>query len=423
MHIKPQDRSYDLDNLTENTFWSKSAGKEINLHKIHAYPAKFPSLLVSKSFEYAKENGFNVKTVGDVFCGCGTTALEAKIHGVNFWGCDINPVATLIARTKSSTYDDERVHKYLKKIVQYSKIHKPEIEPVDNERIHYWFRDEEIIELQAILEAINTIVKNKKYKDFFLCAFSNILKKCSMWLTKSIKPQMDRNKIPATPIDTFVQQVMFMIKANSEFKSSQTQSSNTYSKIITSNFLSLKFPEPFLDLLVTSPPYAVSYEYADLHQLSALWLGYANDYRDLRAGSIGSTHNIEITENEVMPKLNRIGVETYRSLLKKDFSKAKSVAKYFLDLEMTVKQSKRILKKNSLAVFVIGDTKYKGVDVSNSSFLIKSLFENGFKDVWVYKRKITSKNLTPYRDSKGRFSSCSRKRHVYSHEYIIVTTF
>lgn len=45
---------------------------------------------------------------------------------------------------------------------------------------------------------------------------------------------------------------------------------------------------PKTDLIITSPPYVTSYEYADLHQLSSLWLGYTEDYRDLRKGSIGS---------------------------------------------------------------------------------------------------------------------------------------
>ena len=51
----------------------------------------------------AEEKGMEVKTVADVFCGCGTTAVEAKKNGKDFWGCDINPVATLIAQVKNET--------------------------------------------------------------------------------------------------------------------------------------------------------------------------------------------------------------------------------------------------------------------------------------------------------------------------------
>lgn len=49
-----------------------------------------------------------------------------------------------------------------------------------------------------------------------------------------------------------------------------------------------------------------SYEYADLHQLSSLWLGYTEDYRDLRKGSIGSIYNSDDFIVDVQ-KLNKTG--------------------------------------------------------------------------------------------------------------------
>ncbi len=47
-----------------------------------------------------KEKQTPIKTIGDIFCGCGTTALEARLNKKQFWGCDINPVATLISKAK-----------------------------------------------------------------------------------------------------------------------------------------------------------------------------------------------------------------------------------------------------------------------------------------------------------------------------------
>src|ERR1051325_10674794 len=66
----------------------------------------------SKALEYAKQQRRSVTTIADIFCGCGTTAFEAKRNGIDFWGCDINPVATLIARTKSRVYQKTRLEKY-----------------------------------------------------------------------------------------------------------------------------------------------------------------------------------------------------------------------------------------------------------------------------------------------------------------------
>ncbi len=48
-------------------------------------------------------------------------------------------------------------------------------------------------------------------------------------------------------------------------------------------------------LIVTSPPYVTSYEYADLHQLTALWFEYTKSLSDFRQRFIGTSHN-EIKE-------------------------------------------------------------------------------------------------------------------------------
>ena len=92
--------------------WNFSNDTELTMHSMHAYPAKFPSFIAKKAFDYAETEGVTIKRVADIFCGCGTVALEAKTHGKDFWGCDINPVAKLIAKVKSESYDIDTIKKY-----------------------------------------------------------------------------------------------------------------------------------------------------------------------------------------------------------------------------------------------------------------------------------------------------------------------
>ena len=88
------------------SYWNFGDEREDPIHRIHSYPAKFPAFITSKALRYAEQEGVNVRMVADVFCGCGTTAVEAKRSGKNFWGCDINPVASLIAQVKTHHYRD-----------------------------------------------------------------------------------------------------------------------------------------------------------------------------------------------------------------------------------------------------------------------------------------------------------------------------
>ena len=69
--------------------WNDCEENELIMHTIHSYPAKFPAFIASKAFEYAEKEGVAVKRVSDIFCGCGTVALEAKVRGYESC-CNIN---------------------------------------------------------------------------------------------------------------------------------------------------------------------------------------------------------------------------------------------------------------------------------------------------------------------------------------------
>lgn len=400
-------------------FWNEPGEKNIKMHNIHYYPAKFPALIVSKSLEYAKEKNIKISTIADIFCGCGTTALEARRKGINFWGCDINPVATLIAKTKSQYYVQSKLKKYSEKVLS-SYLNNDETTPayyLSHPRIKYWFSKSQISDLYHLLSSIKKSVPKGKYQDFFMCAFSNILKPASRWLTKSIKPQVDPNKRISKVRLLYTQQVDFMVKAMNELK--KTSPATSQVKIITANYLNLDIKKPFADMIITSPPYVTSYEYADLHQLSAIWLGFSDDYRTLRQGSIGSLYHDSLTQNK-LDEVNEYAKMIYDKLSRKDSRKAKSVVKYFYDLKNTVDKAYKILKSGGLSVFVIGNTEYSGVAVNNAKYLHDCMLERGFSNITISKRIIRGKTLSPYRDSKGRFSSNSKDRKVYRYEFVII---
>jgi hypothetical protein len=358
--------------------------------------------------------------MGDIFCGCGTSALEARRNKINFWGCDINPVATLIADVKSRTYDVAQLERYYNAILNRydeTSFRTPK-KYKSNQRIKFWFHLSQINRLYRLLRLIKTEIPPGKYRNFFLVAFSNILKGGSKWLTKSIKPTIDKKKQIQDIKKLFSHQMKMMIKAAQEAHTQMTDQT-IQSKIETSNFLNIDSTTPFVDMLITSPPYVTSYEYADLHQLSTLWLGYVNDYRTLRSGTIGSVYQTIISENDIAG-LNETGKYIYTSLVKAKKSKAKSVAKYFIDIKNTVDKTYSIITPGGLAVFVIGNTKLRSVYIDNAKYLTECMIQKGYAEIDIYKRRISSKILSPYRNKNGKFSNDKRKRKIYSYEFVII---
>ncbi|WP_221769640.1 class I SAM-dependent methyltransferase [Listeria booriae] len=406
-------KEIDFSNISVDTYWNFGDSKEDKIHKIHSYPAKFPSFITQKALEYAERDGMEIKKVADLFCGCGTAAYEANKEGYEFWGCDINPVAALIARVKSRKLEANKLNTYYDRIMDNFNVVSAPITLNVNDRIKYWYEENQIIDLMRLRDSITTTCKNNSYYlEFFLCAFSNILKPTSRWLTKAIKPQIDPHKKIINVKLAYQKQFRFMYRANEE----SGVNSDVDVRIEVANSLELR-GEGNIDLIVTSPPYVTSYEYADLHQLSLLWLNFTDDYRVYRANTIGSKHsNIQKDLNN----LNRIGSKIVEPFLVNDKSKARAIKKYYLDMQAITKVTHGLLANNGMALFVIGNTEYKGVHIDNAQHLALSLYESGFKKVYVTKRKISNKILSPYRDENGKFSSDTTGRKIYNEEFILI---
>ena len=406
---------YKINNNT--TQWNFGEAKEPKIHRIHAYPAKFPAFITPKAVALARQKGVNVRCIADVFCGCGTTAFEARKLQLDFWGCDINPVATLIAKVKSAHHDVESLR------LRYSAIRRQYSRRLGGvsvrglpSRLNHWYSQGRKRQLKALLDSIKAETQEGAVRDFFLVAFSNILKPVSNWLTKSIKPQIDPNKKPETALHAFSRQFDFMIKAIEESPVVE----NTGSRIENANLLEREVEQPIADVVVTSPPYVTSYEYADLHQLSSLWLGFASDYRDLRNGTIGSMFGKPDVKKD-LAQINEIGAGMVTKLMAVDSNKAAASARYFADMKCTVDKCNQLLRSGGMVFFVIGDTEYKGVKVKNSLYLAQCLESAGFIDVEMDRRQITGKILTPYRNSIGRFSrSSNAEKKIYAEEYVLM---
>jgi len=388
-------------------------------HGYHRYPAKFIPQIVSRLAEkYTNEGDLIV----DPFGGCGTTLVESKVMGRPSVGVDINPVAVLITKAKTTPIDPKKIEKAFtilrEKIDNYSK--DTEIKAPEHERIDYWFKPEEKRKLAFIFTEISKL-KDQDIRDFFYCGFSNILKNCSIWLQKSNKPTRDLNKKPSDPIQTFYKQIKMMMRGNARFYelSKEKNYLGIPSQVYCTDARTIPVKDNSVSLIVTSPPYVTSYEYADLHQLTALWMEYTKDLSDFRKRFIGtSCHN----KKDLV--LNSVLAEKIRNeLLEKDKKTAEEVSTYFSEMNQVFMEMKRIIKSDGKTCIVIGNTSLKGVEILNAEVFAEQLQNLGLKIVDIIKREIPSKNLPSVRDEKtGKFAKISDKNKIsaYPTEYILI---
>ena len=134
-------------------------------HDYHRYPAKFIPQLVERLIdEYI--NGEQAH-INDPFMGCGTTIVSAISRGYQASGTDINKIAYLITKVKSTPIEpvllNQKINDLLYRLSPFSELQRPLFHPRINpiipqqnlQRIQYWFTDEMIEQLGIILGAIN----------------------------------------------------------------------------------------------------------------------------------------------------------------------------------------------------------------------------------------------------------------------------
>ena len=413
-------------------------------HGYHRYPAKFIPQLVERLMDEYLDNG--TASVNDPFMGCGTTIVSAMSRGFHASGTDINKIAHLVTGAKATAirpdYLEGKVRHFL------SQVYFPNSEPEMNgsllaidenfinrfknhghspirkkhlERIDYWFSESVRDSLAEIL-ALILDETDSNVQSFFLVAFSHVLKTCSIWSQGSTKPTRDLKKCPTPPYDALRRHLMKMLKGNAQFYDVLPPQV----KVNPDHYLNIKagtakeqpVSDNSVDLIVSSSPYVTSYEYADLHQLSTLWLDLADDLKEYKKEFIGTSYK----QYEGKSLQSQIASDIVNEMAPKSGKKAKEIEAFFIDMQEVFDESFRILKQNGRCCYVIGNTKLKGVDILNAEAFAESLQYSGFKLDRLIKREIPLKILPQKRDEKtGRFASNDKANsEAYPTEYIII---
>lgn len=412
-------KRFDQTDVSPEWCFKNARSTEQWTHGYHRYPAKFLPNLVKKLIEdYTSEND----KIADLFAGCGTTLVEAKVHGRKSIGVDINPVAELITKVKTKPLSPDKLTKEYDKlkgaIADFNPGNYKGI--VKHERIDYWFFPEHKIKIAFLYDLILSI-SNESYRDFFLCALSNILKNCSRWLQSSTKPQLDPEKSPTDPFISFKIQVRRMMVKNKEFydKLKDLGYLKTECEIVLEDARKTKIKSNSIGAIITSPPYVTSYEYADIHQLTGYWYEYITDLRGFRKNFIGTFYSL----NQDISTPSALGQKIVNDIAEKEKRTAKEVANYFNDLYAVGEEMKRILKPSGHACLVMGNTTFREIKIKSAEVFAEILLTLEFELVEIIKRSIPYKLIPTIRDKKtGRFTKLNNKNSklVYPEEYILI---
>lgn len=416
-------RFINFDNIPENREWAFESVRSTEqwTHGYHRYPAKFLPDVVRKIIEeYAK--GSNL--IADLFAGCGTTLVEAEIHGISSVGVDINPVAKLITKVKTTPLAPNDLQQAYTALVNlFDKYNESDYEDIKkHERIDYWFTPSQKAKIAFLYDTVFHLEVDDDTKDFFYVCISHILKNCSWWLQSGTKPQRDMEKEPEDPFNEFKRHCNKMIGWNEKFYNELSKIGylGIPCEIYLGDARHTSITSESIDAIITSPPYVTSYEYADIHQLTAYWMEYISDIHEFRKKFIGSSYSGN--DSLIVPN-SKQAQKIVNDLSENSKHIARDVAQYFNDMQEVAKEMARVLAPNGHACIVIGNTKIKEVQIKSAEVFYEFLRNAGLRKVTVIKRSIPHKLMPTLRDKNtGRFTKLDNPncKKVYPNEYVII---
>jgi len=256
-------------------------------HNIHRYSGKFIPQIARRAIELLTAPG---ELVVDPYCGSGTTVLEAALSGRRAVGFDLNPLAILIARVKTTavpTAQLERLCHRLKADLSTIDLQQGALfqalsfgalnaDVQDDPRLSdpwftKWFEQPILYDLVRIDRVISQI-KDTQLRDVARVSFSDILRKSSRAHSGYPNVMFDRNaperERPIRPFQRALERVCGMVARLSSVSCSWPET-----RVELADATALPLADCSVDAIVSHPPYIGSIPYAEYGLLSLKWLG------------------------------------------------------------------------------------------------------------------------------------------------------
>lgn len=390
-------------------------------HCYHDYPARMIPQIARQFLKLFAKNEKGILL--DPYCGTGTTLVEGFIQGFNVIGFDLNPLARLIAKAKTTVFDLFEVDLYISDFNKFI-LSNPTFSEVPKitgvSRLEFWFKPE-VIEKLAIVKKFISEISKTEVKLFFLTAFSETVREASNTRTHEFKLYRYNDETLANFQPDVFGLMSGKLQRNRKGLLNFLKIIDKTSIIPTSDIFEFntveESPNKFdgiIDVVLTSPPYGDStttVAYGQYSRLSAAWLDLTEP---------------EKTDGKLMGSKKRKSVENFdcecldKAILKiadVDKKRAVEVSAFYSDLRESIRNISGLVKPSGLACYVVGNRKVKSVTLPTDLAVRRFFEQNSFKHINTFHRTIPNKRM-PLRNSPSNIVGATE--NTMNREFIIV---
>ena len=350
------------------------------IHRWFRFSAGFSATWVKHLIKVQKAKGY--ETVLDPFAGSGTVVLEGEQSDVEAVGIEAHPFLLRVAQTKlhwrqSASEFTEFALEVLRK-AESIDVRPSDYPPL----IEKCFPISTISRLDSIRIALEMSQGGSACSDLTWLALISILRECSPVGTAQwqyILPAKRKAKY-TDPYDAFLSKIEIMSR---DMAVRQLHNHGPKGQLVSGDARDCSsIEDKWADLVITSPPYANNYDYADATRLEMTFLGEVSGWKDLqdtvRQYLIRScSQHVSASKVNPAPLLSDPALKPILDELIPAFEKLDSmranrggkkqyhamIVAYFLDMARVWKALRRVTHDRSLLCFVIGDSAPYGIHI------------------------------------------------------------
>ncbi len=368
-------------------------------HCYHDYPARMIPQIADRLIETYSPNGLRLF---DPYCGTGSAMVEGLLHGMETFGTDLNPLARMLARAKTTYIDIKTLDVTLKRFLEYMSARdrkERELPPwLDEKRIEFWFRPKATQELLSIYSFVSHI-EDKAVELFFLTAFSETIRECSNTRPGEFKlfrrPQADLAKFNPDAFRVMIGKLGRNREAYGQMHGflggkAPWKPAHVFDFDSVISVPPEAVPPESIDIVITSPPYGDSHTtvaYGQYSRLSSEWLAFpeAPKVDSMLMGG----RRLRILPTFPSDSLNN----ALREIARQDRHRALEVAAFYMDLMSSIKNVAQTVRKGGFVCYVVANRRVKGVDLPTNGAVISFFEQCGFHHIATHRREIPNKRM------------------------------
>ena len=343
----------------------------------------------------------------DPFAGSGTTVLAAESAGVEGIGVDVHPFVSRVATAKLGWRADDDVLWDRALAVLDGARSQVDVTPAASPLLQKCFTSRALADLTRLRDTIQRLACGDEYDELLWLALVSIIRICSPVGTAQwqyVLPGKTKARV-AEPFTAFAGRIGMFAH---DMRTRAAEPNGPKGKFFEEDAKSLvSVPDGWADLIVTSPPYANNFDYADATRLEMSFLGEISSWGDLRplrqklmkscSQQMGGWEPDEALESPLLDPIRdellgvcgelgavrklRAGNKAYHSM----------VLGYFFDSAQIWQTLRRASAPGVKVCYVVGDSAPYGVHVPVERWLGDLAVSAGFTS-WTFE-KVRERNI------------------------------